>query len=499
LAVLLAAVLLFSGCDAIKGLLGEDSGPDGGGGGSSAGVPVAFEEIAVAEGGTTTLVTLVFDKDIPGLSDRDVTITSAGDTGAVAGVLSPTEVAGAYTLAVSGVKETGEIAISVGKSGYTFTPATQKAVVNFDEVPNKVTFVGAIANGTAGSQTTTALILTFNATFATPFQPGDITLWPGSTGAAMGGLAPSGDGAYMLAVSDVAAEGEVTVTVVKEGYAVSPATVTAAVHYKTAPLAGGGTVTLMPVEDDFSQVWEIHTFTADGSLDFGGVPPNVTAQVLVVAGGGGGGAGRYPASGAGAGGMVENSAYPLTAASYAVVVGAGGIGGTGGTSDADTTHAGTNGGDSSFGGSSIVARGGGTSGPRFYDMTAGYAGGSSGGGNSSPAVLVGTGGTSYGNRGGLHSGNKTEYAGGGGGAGGPGTVGQVDRSNFTPRNGGAGKASSITGTSVIYAAGGPIPLNTSSTGVNGAANTGNGGGGGWNKGGGNGGSGIVVIRFQRPK
>jgi hypothetical protein len=240
LAVLLAAFFLFSfaGCDAVKGLIGEDDGSSSGGGGSSGGVPVVFQEIKGDEGGTTTLVTLVFDKDIPGLSEGDVTITSAGDTGAVAGVLSPTKAAGAYTLAVSGVKETGPVTISVGKSGYTFTPATQTAVVNFDEASNKVTFVGAIANVTANTQTTTALTLSFYPGIS--LQPGDITLWPGSTGAVMGNLALSGDGAYMLAVPGVAAEGEVCVTVVKDGYAVRPATVRVPVHYPGPATGGGG-------------------------------------------------------------------------------------------------------------------------------------------------------------------------------------------------------------------------------------------------------------------
>jgi hypothetical protein len=238
---LVAVVLVIAGCDAVKGLLGEDSGPDGGGSGgsSSGGVPVVFQNITVAGGGTTTLVTLVFDRDIPGLSEGDVTITSAGDTGAVAGVLSPTKASGAYTLAVSGVKETGPIAISVGKSGYAFNPATQTAVVNFDETANKVTFVGAIANMTANTQTTTALTLAFNPGIS--LVAGDITLWPGSTGAVMGNLAPSGDGAFSLAVPGIAAEGEVFVTVVKNGYAVRPAIVRVPVHYPG--LATGGDTT----------------------------------------------------------------------------------------------------------------------------------------------------------------------------------------------------------------------------------------------------------------
>jgi hypothetical protein len=118
-------------------------------------------------------------------------------------------------------------------------------------------------------------------------------------------------------------------------------------------------------------------------------------------------------------------------------------------------------------------------------MTAGSAGGSSGGGSSSPNVLAGTGGTSYGNRGGIHSGNKTEYAGGGGGAGGPGTVGQINR-NYIYAYGGPGRASSITGISVTYAAGGPI-AGFANRRRDGTANTGEGG------------SGIVVVRFQRNK
>jgi hypothetical protein len=241
--------------------------------------------------------------------------------------------------------------------------------------------------------------------------------------------------------------------------------------------------------------YEIHTFITNGTLTVTSVPSEgLTAQVLVVAGGGGAGAGRWPSSGAGAGGMVENNAYLLPAASYQVVVGAGGIGGTGGTSDADTTTPGTNGGDSSFGDSGgIVAKGGGASGRRFKSMEPGSAGGSSGGGSSSPNVLPGTGGNSYGYQGGVTS--SGDYAAGGGGAGGTGTIRFVERNN-TPSCGGPGKASSITGTSVTYAAGGSIPVNSSSKGISGAANTGNGGGGGWNRGGGNGGSGIVVVRFQ---
>jgi hypothetical protein len=525
LAVLLAAVLLFAGCDAIKGLLGEDSGPDsggesgggsGGGSGSGGGVSVVFQDIEVAESGTTTLVTLVFDKDIPGLSDRDVTITDAGDTGAVAGVLSPTEAAGAYTLAVSGVKETGEIAISVGKSGYTFTPATQKAVVNFDEAPNKVTFVNAIANGAAGSQTTTALILTFNAAFATPLQPDDITLWPGSTGAALDGLAPNGDGAYSLLVSGVAAEGEVTVTVVKEGWTVSPAIVSVTVHHQTSPLAGGGEVTLMPVEDDPSQVWEIHTFKAAGTstLTFSPGISSVTADYLIVAGGGGAGGNKsnnsqafdFPGGG-GAGGLLyqADGALVLENGSVTVKVGTGGAGGQPRTQ-------GENGGLSAIG--TIEVPGGGGGGGAISNLD-GKPGGSGGGGGSGNNTAIGTGGqrsstdpSILGKPGGPGGTGGSDSGGSGGGAGGDGVTGLgngavvAGGAPWIAADNSAAWVSAVTEGTTDFSRGGDSGGTNAPNGGKPGANYGDGGSAGNNNTStpvGKGGSGIVVIRFQRPK
>jgi hypothetical protein len=536
--IFLVFALLFSGCDALKSLYGDlygvDDGPDSGsnsdgsgfdggnsggngfdsgnsggsgfGGGGSGGngegdgtrdVSAAFEGVTADGEGTTTLVSLVFDRNIPGLSENDITVLDPDDkTGAVKGVLSPAGLGGIYTLGIAGVRESGEIAVRVGKNGWTINPASRPAQVYYDPGAVPVTFVNIMPDGTAGSQTTTALTLTFNQAIP-DLNVNDITLAAGFTGAAMGSLNNTGLGTYSLAVSGITAAGDVGVTVSKSGYTVNPATISVPVYYYPVPLAKGGTTTFWPVDGDPSQIWEIHTFKESGTLEFiGGTPPvSVTAQVLVVAGGGGGGAGRYPGSGAGAGGMVENNAYSLTAASYQAVVGAGGKGGTGGNSPGvDDTTWGTNGYDSSFDG--ILAKGGGRGGKCYFVMEAGSAGGSSGGGSSSPNVVSGTGGTSSGNKGGVLNTNKSESAGGGGGAGGPGTVGTVNRNNVFSF-GGPGKESSITGTSVTYAAGGPIAGNNSK-GRNGGDNTGNGGGGGWNSGGGDGGSGIVIVRFQRP-
>ena len=219
-------------------------------------------------------------------------------------------------------------------------------------------------------------------------------------------------------------------------------------------------------------------------------------EYLVVAGGGGGSGG-----GGGAGGFRTATGYAVTAGvSIAVTVGAGGAAGTQTASNASA------GGNSTFG--SITSIGGGY-GAGVYAVTPGGAGGSGGGGSigSGSTASVAAGGTAtsgQGSAGGTAT-NTGVYQGwigaGGGGAGGAGvSTTNYDTGASPPYGGlgGAGLASSITGSSITYAAGGQAYY-SSTVSADGAANSGNGGGGsrtanmasaGWN-----GGSGIVVIRY----
>jgi hypothetical protein len=250
-----------------------------------------------------------------------------------------------------------------------------------------------------------------------------------------------------------------------------------------ATSTGGGGVSIVKGADD--QYYEVHTFTADGTLNFN-ENPNLTAWVLVVAGGGGGGSANYKSGGGGAGGVVENKNYTLTAQSYNVVVGLGGPGGVESVNaDGNIIRGhGTNGGFSQFGQDvqGIKAYGGGGGAGAQWSISPGLAGGSSGGGNSSLPVIPGEGGTSYGHIGGeTYSGGNSSPGAGGGGAGGQGTSGGP---------GGLGISNSISGKQLTYAAGGGTATKT-----RGANNTGNGGGGGHMSSGGNGGSGIVIVRF----
>jgi hypothetical protein len=523
-----ALALLFSGCDALKGLYGEiygeDDGPDGGGnsggsgsgggggdesgsgGGGAYGIPVVFEGIAVAEDETTTLVSLHFDRDIDGLSVYDVTITSVDYTGAVKGVLSPTNSAGVYTLAVSGVQKTGEITVSMSKSGYTFNPASLTATVNFKETANKVSFASAIADGEAGSQTTTKLAFLFSQAI-TDLDVSDITLWPGSTGAVKGSLTGSGQ-AYSLAVSGITAAGDVYVTVVKSGYAVSPATVPVAVHYKTIPLATGGDITYEPEGDN--PLWEIHKFTVDELLIFSDGRDSVVADYLVVAGGGGAGghtaSGIDYAGGGGAGGLLYKTEATLFLqdGSVNVTVGTGGNGGSG-------NSRGNSGGLSAIGDVEVPGggTGGGSGGNDANNVLNGLAGGSGGGGGAGNSSNHGTGGQRNSDELGInwmgHPGGNgassvsNDSGGGGGGAGGVGANGLgsgVVVAGGVPWNatGDASWIQTATGTAAFSRGG-----DGGGVGGSGAAgeNYGDGGSGGTAQSGGNGHSGIVVIRFQR--
>lgn len=266
---------------------------------------------------------------------------------------------------------------------------------------------------------------------------------------------------------------------------------------------------------------------------------------LVIGGGGQGGGGR--GGGGGAGRLIEGT-ISSPAANYLITVGAGGSGSV-------TNGAGSDGGSSSIG-SVVVAPGGGGGGGHINTQN-GRSGGSGGGAGMNYSAIFFSGGSTsagtipslssgYGNVGAASSSasanDNFRVTGGGGGAGSSGTAGGCP--NFvsstcsnkgaggTAPNGGSGYSSSITGTSVLYAAGGggavgialgeyngvyysSAPgsggsgIGGTGTGFNadgtyttpgaGATNTGSGGGGGGSsQAGGSGGSGVVIIKFTRP-
>ncbi len=227
-----------------------------------------------------------------------------------------------------------------------------------------------------------------------------------------------------------------------------------------------------------------HTFLASDSFV---VTNPGTIEYLVVAGGGSGGGNSSTRSGGGGGaGGFKTGSIAVTAGTYAITVGAGGMALTPQTSASD-------GGGSSIG--TLVTCSGGGAGASVSGTTAvaGRAGGSGGGGTCAGAA--GTGITGQGRNGG---GSASTTSGTGGGSGAAGTA-----VSAATANGGAGTASSITGTAVTYSVGGGVrdPSLTTGNTVDGSViqNTGRGGAGVFKKAtiriGANGSSGIVVIKY----
>ena len=270
----------------------------------------------------------------------------------------------------------------------------------------------------------------------------------------------------------------------------------------TPMVATGGNISQIQYD---GRTWNVHTFTTVETTSF--VVSSVGSdegyvEYLVVAGGGGGNQGLYHGGGGGAGGFRQGS-LNLTAGTYTVTVGAGGLGG-------NQTTANGMGKNSVF--ASITSLGGGYGGP---GDGAGFNGGS-GGGAGVRFTTVGLGTAGQGNNGGqgIVSPDFPNYgAGAGGGAGSVGGNG----TRFSGGTGGLGRRSDIRGTFSYYAAGGGGSVYAGNTGGyggsgiggrgtdgvgagNGVNNTGSGGGGKdgrgtQNIGSGNGGSGIVVVRY----
>jgi len=248
----------------------------------------------------------------------------------------------------------------------------------------------------------------------------------------------------------------------------------------------------------------------------GTVTPNAAFHVdyLIV---GGGGAGGTPASqfvgaqggGGGAGGLIAGTGLPLTAITYPLQVGGGGV-----ISGVSPNDYGTQGDNSQF--HTFIAVGGGNGGNKADN---GGSGGSGGGAASTYSVGTGTlnGGASTINQGFLGGNNPEPRAtldyssAGGGGAGGPG----YDNNNNNG-SGGVGLSNTIfTGSPIYYAGGGGgsflqgsssnnsgnggggsgAIFNSSGVTVSQATNGINGLGGGGGGGSGLGGSGVVILRF----
>jgi hypothetical protein len=282
--------------------------------------------------------------------------------------------------------------------------------------------------------------------------------------------------------------------------------------------------------------YKSHTFTSDGDFvvtTAGNGDRNQVDYLIIAGGGGGGGVFGRGAGGGGAGGylttlgatsgnVANKTKFTVTATTFGVVVGAGGLGGDGSASD----ERGFNGNHSSaFGETATGGGGGGGSKLNSTDIN-GRTGGSGGGGAATSITQTTSGGagtSGQGFSGGDGAGDgatqDVQVSGGGGGASAVGVNG--NKSNSLSGNGGnglanllrtgsnetraggggGGKANTVGSSGTGGTGGGGNGSQANSGGSAGTVNTGGGGGGAGDntlnaRTGFAGGAGIVVIRYE---
>jgi len=220
-----------------------------------------------------------------------------------------------------------------------------------------------------------------------------------------------------------------------------------------------------------------------------------SAEYVTVAGGGAGGYGAFGDAGGGAGGggyrssvsgensgrgtSAESTLNLITGTVYTITVGAGGSGGFPSTVGENSSISGSN-------ITTVTSNGGGAGGDRQGSNTKD---GGCGGGGGWLNTTAGSGTAGQGYDGGVMTATWVPgAAGGGSGGAASGSSNEVE---------GVGTSTSITGSSVTYAAGGHGGSSTNGTNpIAGSVNTGDGGGGyyGSSGNGANGGSGVVILR-----
>jgi hypothetical protein len=175
----------------------------------------------------TTKLTLTFAAEIPGLSAADIELT-AGNTGAVKGGLTGTPTVGTYELVLSGISASGNITVSVAKQGFKIAPQSRETTIYYAAG----TTVAASANG-SDTITSTEITLTFTGDGGalmdiTGLTATDITLGAGVT---KGSLSHPSTGVYKLGVSGLTASRNISVSITKAGYDITPAAQNVYCHY----------------------------------------------------------------------------------------------------------------------------------------------------------------------------------------------------------------------------------------------------------------------------
>jgi hypothetical protein len=174
--------------------------------------PLTYTVTADGTSGTvsSTTLTFVFSEEVSDLSASDITLAD-GSGSASKGDL--TKSGQNWSLAIT-VSKAGTVTVSINKTGIDSDPQTV-TVHKAGETPTpQTTTYTAEANGTAGTETSTAITFTFSGEIS-GLTVADITVTDGTGSASKGELTGSGQ-TWSLAIT-VAMAGDVAVSINKTG------------------------------------------------------------------------------------------------------------------------------------------------------------------------------------------------------------------------------------------------------------------------------------------
>jgi len=200
----------------------DDSDSDGGNDSGNSGISVTLSSVS-ADGSslyTTTKLVLAFDKEISGLTEKNITLN--GMSGVSKGTLSGSN---PYTLPISGFTSSGALNVAVSKSGYKIKDSPMSVSIyynsgnnNNNNNNNNITAnLNSVTADGSSTWTTTQLVLSFDKAIS-GLTAADITL-NGVSGVSKGTL--SGSNPYTLPVSGFTSSGTLSVAVAKSGYTIN--------------------------------------------------------------------------------------------------------------------------------------------------------------------------------------------------------------------------------------------------------------------------------------
>ncbi|WP_295935949.1 hypothetical protein [uncultured Alistipes sp.] len=175
----------------------------------------------------TTKLMLEFGHEVTGLSASDITL--GGATGATKGTLTD-KGEGDFELTVTGITQSGQVTVTVAKTGFVFTPNNKSVSVFY---VNPVVFSDLTTDGNE-TTSSTKVMWQFDKTIG--FSSTDITLDAGTTGATKGYVSSLGNGKYELMLNNITSSGQIKLTLSKDGYSFTPNAKTVQI-YKIVPVA----------------------------------------------------------------------------------------------------------------------------------------------------------------------------------------------------------------------------------------------------------------------